>query len=127
MLLSERIAIDGITITAHMTGQTATHYQWAVELHRPNGAVFRLPDPYESNDEPTAFDVLDLVTGSLNLVDQSADRDEWASEYTTDEEQKEKHFTEEHWQTWNTINDALREFLGHQRHEDYLYETDRSA
>lgn len=124
MLLSERIAEDGITVTADMIGQTETHYQWAVTLHRPNGAVFRLPDPFESNTEPTAFDVLDLLTGALNIVDQSVDRREWASEYTTDPEQQDAHFTEQHWQTWQQINAGLRRFWGRQRHEDYLYDTD---
>lgn len=129
MYLSERIAEDGITISTSMIGQTDTHYQWSVTLHRPDGRRFELHDPHESNDEPTAFDVLDLVTGTCNIIDQSADWREWQSEYMPDatpQEERDRIYPRDMFEWWVDINNALRDFLGHQGHEDYLYDTDRS-
>lgn len=129
-LLSERIAEDEITIqTAMIDGMSADglRYRWDVSLHRPDAQPFTLPDPFESNDEPTAFDVLDLVTSACSIVSRADSREEWASEYTTDPEEQEKHFTEEHWQTWLVIDRRLREFLGSRKHQDYLYCTNRSS
>jgi len=136
MFLSERIAQDQITIAAHMMGQTATHYQWGVTLFRPEypGAnEFTLPDPYESNDEPTAFDVLDLVTGACNIIDQALSWHDWQSEYMSAEpftpewEERDRTHAEVMYNQWCEINNSLRDFLGHQLHQDYLYDTDRSA
>lgn len=130
MFLSERIKTDGITIATDTLGgmsDDGLRCRWAVTLHRPDGRTFSLPDPFEQNDEPTAFDVLDLVTGACNIIDRSADRREWASEYTTDPDEQDRHFTQRDFDTWVEINNRLRDFLGHQGHEDYLYDTDRSA
>ena len=81
MLLSERIATDNITVTHHLIGQTSTHYRWSVTLHRPDGRAFTLPGLYESNDEPTAFDVLDLLTMTCAIVDETDGWHSWHSEY----------------------------------------------
>lgn len=131
MLLSERIAADEITITKVQLptmSDDGKRKTWSVILHRPDGREFMLPDPYESNDTPTAFDVLDLVTGACAIIDQSADWREWATEYVgKDRKEQDKHFSPERFDRWADINNALREFLGHQGHEDYLYDTDRDG
>lgn len=136
MLLSQRIKADGITIATDMLGGMSDdgyRYRWAVTLHRPDGRTFTLPDPYESNDTPTAFDVLDLVTGACNIIDQAADWREWQSEYviaephTMEWDERDKTHPESMYDQWVDINNTLRVFLGHQGHEDYLYDTDRQS
>lgn len=125
--LRDRIKEDRVSSVAHMIGTTPTgpQYRWDVTL-MCQGRVFRLPDPFESVDQPTTFDVLDLLTGSCNIVDQCADRDEWAREYDPTGDPEQRHFTDRMWETWQEINNGLVKLLGHQGHEDYLYNTDRS-
>lgn len=135
MFLGERIHIDRITIQYSQIGgmsDDGMRYRWAVVLNRPDGRTFTLPDPYESNDEPTAFDVLDLVTSHCAVIDQSANWREWQSEfmiaepYTPEWEERDKTYTESTFNQWVEINNSLLQFLGRQGHEDYLYDTDRS-
>jgi len=123
--LSERIREDRISSKAHMTGRSPNglHYQWDVTL-MCQGRVFRLPDPFESANEPTTFDVLDLLTGACGIVDQCADRDEWAQEYIPDGDPEHQYFTERDWRTWQKINKGLIRLLGPERHQEYLYDTD---
>jgi hypothetical protein len=136
MLLSQRIKHEQITIQTSMLGgmsDDGRRYRWSVALHRPDLRTFSLPDPYESNDEPTAFDVLDLVTSVCVLIDQVANWREWQSEYmiaephTQEWDERDKTYPESMYDQWLGINERLLAFLGHQGHEDYLYDTDRSA
>lgn len=135
MYLSERIEADRITIQTDTLGgmsDDGMRHRWAVSLHRPGGSVFTLPDPFESTEEPTAFDVLDLVTGVCNLIDQARTWRDWQSEYMTAQpyteewDKRDEIYTETMYITWCSINDKLRDFLGDRAHQDYLYETDRS-
>lgn len=135
MFLSERITADGITIQTDQLGgmsDDGRRYRWAVSLHRPDGQVFTLPDPFELNDEPTVFDVLDLVVGVCNIIDQSPTWRDWQSEYMTAQpgteewDKRDETYTEAMYASWRLINEQLRMFFGSQAHHDYLYEIDRS-
>lgn len=135
MYLSERIAADQITAQATMLysmSDDGMRYRWAVSLHRPDGRVFTLPDPFESNEKPTAFDVFDLVTSHCSIIDQAHDWRAWQGEYvyaepyTEEWDKRDQTHTEAMYITWRSINERLRDFLGHPAHHDYLYETDRS-
>lgn len=133
MLLSERIAEDGITLVAHHhdgMSDDGLRCRWSITLWRTDAMnvpqTFDAPAPFESAEEPTVFDLLNHYIGVLNIIDRSADRQEWASEYTSDPEEQERHYHQRDFETWQEINEGLRGFLGgHQRHEDYLYDTDR--
>ena len=123
--LSERIAEDGITIEASMAGMSEDMKRrtWNVTLRR-EGGVFRLP--VEQRERPTAHDVLDLVCGVCNIIDQVDSRDEWAREYDMAGDPEHKTHTEKDFRTWTDINMRLLAFLGEDRHQAYLYNTDRS-
>ncbi|MFB7858855.1 hypothetical protein [Rhodococcus qingshengii] len=139
--LKKRIKDDSITMDYHMLdgmSEDGQRYLWNVALYHGvrRGRVFELPDPYVSQDKPTVFDVLDLLTSSCSIVDQCATRDEWASEYVPEPKGGEpdesilreawESFTEDNFRTWKQINEGLRNFFGPQAYEDYLYNTDRS-
>lgn len=127
--LSERIAEDKITCHAtrlpHMSDD-GLRGCWAVRLSAPDGKLFDLPDPYESNDTPTAFDVLDSVTAHCAITDQADDWQRFASEYIGDVTAEDAPSWRPRYFAWQEINTGLRAFLGHRGHDDYLYNTNRS-
>jgi hypothetical protein len=135
MMLSERIKQDGIEIEYDGPfGQLPTgQYQWKVCLKR-GSQQFRLPDTYDcpGYSEPTAFDVLDSVVGTCILVEQSPDWRSWQGEYmiarpgTAEWDERDATYPKVTYDTWVSINQDLRTFLGTDLHEAYLYETDRS-
>jgi hypothetical protein len=103
-------------------------YAWDVELYREVSGrrwVFKLPDPFESPDEPTALDVLSWLTGACNVIDQVSDWAGWASFYTSDPDEQDRYYTPETYWRWTKINDKLRKFLGEGTHDEYLYNTER--
>jgi hypothetical protein len=128
MLLSERIEKDGITVETVELGMNGagTHRAWTVRLLRGE-KVFQLSREFEDNSEPTAFEVLDLLTSHCSVVDQVTSAEEWGAEFDSDQEQAAEHFTPELFAEWQEINKELRSFLGTQGHKDYLYDTDRTS
>jgi hypothetical protein len=125
--LGERIIEDGISVEYVFLGLSSDGFRrvWKVELRCLAGETFALPEPYESADEPTPFDVMDHLLSSCSIIDQTASRYEWASEYVIGGDPEEEHFTQRNFDTWKGINEGLKGFLG-AKHADYLYETDGS-
>lgn len=130
MLLSERIEAEGVTVRhgAMRMNEAGTHMAYDVTLHRGNH-TFTLPDPFETNGDVTTFEVLDLLLGACGIIHQAQDRQAWASEYTTDPEEQDKHFTQENFDMWVKIDHGLAELLGDgdATYEDWLYDTDRQS
>lgn len=126
--LGERIAEDGITVKfRQIPGRSAGGYlQWTVSLHKPDGSTFSMEETWESNSEPTAFDVLDWLCAQMSIISQVSTRKQWAAEYTMDYEEGRKNFTQEDFDTLKRMNTRFREFLGRKLYRAYLYETDYS-
>jgi hypothetical protein len=136
MKLSERIAADEITcVTVGPIGMSSDgmRYTWSVCLFRPDGRTLDLAEPFESNEEPDAFEVLDLVSIGCSMIDQSHNWRSWQREWmppardAEDQEVIDSLYPEHTYETWTGIDESFLAFLGHQGHHDYLYDTDRSS
>jgi hypothetical protein len=125
MKLSERITEDDIQVV-YTEIPSWPRRAFDVRLWR-EGENFELPDPFESPNEPTPFDVLDLITLHCSIVNQVNSREEWAAEYTADPREQQENFPEEGYRKWKEINRRLRCFLGEEKFQQYLYDTDRSG
>jgi hypothetical protein len=89
-VLSERIAADGITITAtrrdrppHWAEQRDGSTWWNITLRMPHAPLFCTPFGRGNNSEPpTAADVLECVLNDVAAYENADSAEEWAREYS---------------------------------------------
>lgn len=125
--LSERIQQDGITLEVDLVDEIRSgdwhHRHYEATLHRGEKSM-TVEGGYQAGMRcgwPTAVDVLAVLLSVAVRVDDSADYLEWARESTDDPEEFQPRSV---YEASKKATRALRDLIGADQWEAYLYETE---
>lgn len=131
--LSRRIRDDNITLTAIPAPPDPNradwpHFNYDVTLHRPGAADMSLETGVQygtgNTSEPTAHDVMSILTGQAAAYENTDGYREWVDEYGGDPDEEDEPLTPAAYALMGRMVADLQAFLGDD-YDDYLFNTDQ--